>query len=107
MKVVTASQMHELDRRATEDFDIPSLLLMENAGLQAVLEMERSFPRLRPSRVAIVCGRGNNGGDGFVVARHLFDRGTAVEVFLLARSEERRVGKECTSWCRSRWSPYH
>lgn len=88
MKVVTASQMRELDRRATEEFGIPSLLLMENAGLQAVLEMERSFPRLRPSRVAIVCGRGNNGGDGFVVARHLFERGTAVEIFLLAKRSD-------------------
>lgn len=85
MKVVTASQMRELDRRATEEFNIPSLLLMENAGLQAVLEMERSFPRLSRSRVGIVCGKGNNGGDGCVVARHLFGRGTAVEVFLLAR----------------------
>ena len=88
MKVVTASQMRELDRRATEEFGIPSLLLMENAGLEAVLEMERSFPRLRASRVAIVCGRGNNGGDGFVVGRHLFDRGTSVEIFLLAKRSD-------------------
>lgn len=85
MKVVTASQMRELDRRATEEFGIPSLLLMENAGLQAVLEMERSFPRLLTGRVAVVCGKGNNGGDGLVVARHLFDRGTEVEVFLVAK----------------------
>jgi len=88
MKVATASQMRELDRRATEEFGIPLLLLMENAGLQAVLEMDRSFPRLNTSRVAIACGKGNNGGDGLVVARHLFDRGTAVEVFLLAKRSE-------------------
>ena len=88
MKVATASQMRELDRRATEEFGIPSLLLMENAGLQAVLEMDRSFPRLSTSRVTIACGKGNNGGDGLVVARHLFDRGTAVEVFLLAKKSE-------------------
>ena len=88
MKVVTASQMRELDRRATEEFGIPSLLLMENAGLQAVLEMERSFPRLRTSRVAVVCGKGNNGGDGLVAARHLFDRGMAAQVFLLATRRE-------------------
>lgn len=88
MRVVTASQMRELDRRAIEEFGIPSLLLMENAGLQAALEMERSFPHLRRSRVAVVCGRGNNGGDGFVVARHLFDRGTTVEVFLLAKRSD-------------------
>jgi NAD(P)H-hydrate epimerase len=88
MKVATASQMRELDRRATEEFGIPSLLLMENAGLQAVLEMDRSFPGLGTLRVAVVCGKGNNGGDGLVVARHLFDRGTAVEVVLLAERGE-------------------
>ena len=88
VSVVTASQMRELDRRATEEYGIPSLLLMENAGLQAVLEMERAFPLLTQRRVAVVCGKGNNGGDGFVVARHLFDRGVAVEVVLLARQTE-------------------
>src|SRR5574337_2105710 len=86
--VVTAGQMRELDRRAAEEYGIPSLLLMENAGLQAVLELERAFPRLVHRRVVIVCGKGNNGGDGFVVARHLFNRGVAVEVVLLARQTE-------------------
>ncbi|VUZ84830.1 carbohydrate kinase [Candidatus Methylomirabilis lanthanidiphila] len=86
--VVTAGQMRELDRRATEEYGIPSLLLMENAGLQAVLELERAFPRVTQCRVAVVCGKGNNGGDGFVAARHLFNRGVAVEVVLLARQTE-------------------
>ncbi len=88
VSVVTASQMHQLDRRATEEYGIPSLLLMENAGLQTVLELERAFPHLARSRVAVVCGKGNNGGDGLVVARHLFNRGITVEVFLLARQTE-------------------
>lgn len=88
VRVVTASQMRQLDRRATEEYGIPSLLLMEHAGLQAVLELERAFPHLARSRVAVVCGKGNNGGDGLVVARHLFDRGITVEVFLLARQTE-------------------
>ncbi|MBZ0160812.1 MAG: NAD(P)H-hydrate dehydratase [bacterium] len=88
VSVVTAGQMRELDRRATEEYGIPSLLLMENAGLQAVLELERAFPHLTRGRIAVVCGKGNNGGDGFVVARHLCNRGTAVEVFLLARQTE-------------------
>ncbi|MBI2883973.1 MAG: NAD(P)H-hydrate dehydratase [Candidatus Methylomirabilis oxyfera] len=85
VNVVTAGQMRELDRRATEEYGIPSLLLMENAGLQAVLELERVFPLLTQRHVAIVCGKGNNGGDGFVVARHLFNREIAVKVLLLAR----------------------
>ena len=88
VSVVTASQMRQLDRRATEEYGIPSLLLMENAGLQTVRELERAFPHLARSRVAVVCGKGNNGGDGLVVARHLFDRGITVEVFLLARQPE-------------------
>ena len=90
LHVVTAAQMREMDRRATEEYGIPSLLLMENAGLQATLELERAFPLLAQRRVAIVCGKGNNGGDGFVVARHLFDREIAVEVLLLARQTEIR-----------------
>lgn len=89
--VVTAGQMRELDRRATEEYGIPSLLLMENAGLQAVLELERAFPRVTQCRVAVVCGKGNNGGDGFVAARHLFNRGVAVEVVLLARQTETKA----------------
>src|SRR5574337_1178399 len=88
VSVVTASQMRRLDRRATEEYAIPSLLLMENAGLQAVLELERAFPNLTRSRVAVICGKGNNGGDGLVVARHLFNRGITVEVLLLARQTE-------------------
>lgn len=88
VRVVTAGQMRELDRRATEEYGIPSLVLMENAGLQAALELERAFPRLVRRRVVIVCGKGNNGGDGFVMARHLVNRGIAVEVVLLARQTE-------------------
>lgn len=88
ISVVTASQMRQLDRRATEEYGIPSLLLMENAGIRAVIELEHAFPHLTRYRVAVVCGKGNNGGDGFVVARHLANRGIAIEVLLLARQTE-------------------
>src|SRR5574341_1472128 len=88
IKVVTATEMQELDRRASAEYGIPSLLLMENAGTETVREMLAAFPDLPRMRVAIVCGRGNNGGDGFVIARHLLNRGTSVETFLLARREE-------------------
>ncbi len=88
IKVVTATEMQELDRRATAEYGMPSLLLMENAGTETVREMLAAFPALPSLRVAIVCGRGNNGGDGFVIARHLLNRGTLVETFLLARREE-------------------
>jgi NAD(P)H-hydrate epimerase len=88
IKVVTATEMQELDRRASAEYGIPSLLLMENAGTETVREMLAAFPDLPRMRGAIVCGRGNNGGDGFVIARHLLNRGATVETFLLARRED-------------------
>jgi NAD(P)H-hydrate epimerase len=84
MKILTAKQMGEVDRLSSERFLIPSLLLMENAGRSVVDEIERSVPRFRAGRTLIICGRGNNGGDGLVVARHLVMRGAAPEVLLLA-----------------------
>ncbi len=88
MKVVTAREMREIDRRCTDEFGIPSLLLMELAGLGVVREMERAFPEVGRRRVAVLCGKGNNGGDGFVIARHLANRGAAVQAFLFARGED-------------------
>jgi len=79
-KVVTAAQMSALDRRATEEYGIPSLLLMENAG-RAVFEVARELlESLWGKRVLVVCGQGNNGGDGFVVARHLHNAVAAVTI---------------------------
>ena len=88
MKVVTAKEMQELDRRAEAEYGVSSLIMMENAGAAAVREMERYFPRLHRSRVGVVCGKGNNGGDGLVVARHLANRGAHVQVLLLAKKDE-------------------
>lgn len=81
MKTVTVAEMRELDRRATEEFGIPSLLLMENAG-RGIAEL--IFNRFQGKRVAIFSGRGNNGGDGMVVARHLWNKGYEIVLFLLA-----------------------
>ena len=82
MKLVTASEMRELDRQAIQDLGIPSLVLMENAGRTTYQILRREFPGL-PGEVAVVAGRGNNGGDGFVVARYLANAGIPVAVFLL------------------------
>jgi hydroxyethylthiazole kinase-like uncharacterized protein yjeF len=82
MKLVTASEMQELDRRAIQDLGIPSLVLMENAGRTTYQILRREFPGLQ-GEVAVVAGRGNNGGDGFVVARYLANAGLPVAVFLL------------------------
>jgi ADP-dependent NAD(P)H-hydrate dehydratase / NAD(P)H-hydrate epimerase len=83
MRVLNTEQMREADRRTIEDIGIPSIVLMENAGRQAVAAMEAAFEELASSHVAVVCGRGNNGGDGFVVARTLIQRGVDTSVFLL------------------------
>ena len=83
MRVLNTEQMREADRLTIEDIGIPSIVLMENAGRQAVAAMEAAFEDLGTSRVAVICGRGNNGGDGFVIARTLLQRGVDTEVFLL------------------------
>src|SRR5262245_47020753 len=85
MRVLTSSQMKDADKRAIEDIGIPSLVLMENAGRQTVAAMEAMYSDLADRRVGVLCGRGNNGGDGFVVARTLLQRGVDVAVFLIGR----------------------
>jgi len=90
MRVLNAAQMREADRRTIQDIGIPSLVLMENAGRQAVAAMEAAFADLTDRRVAVLCGRGNNGGDGFVVARTLIQRGVDVSVFLVGQVSEVR-----------------
>lgn len=88
MRVLTADQMREADRATIEDLGIPSLVLMENAGRQVVAAIEASFPDLAMRRVAVLAGRGNNGGDGFVVARTLMERVADVPVFVVGRLAE-------------------
>ena len=83
MRVLNTEQMREADRRTIEDIGIPSVVLMENAGRQAVAAMEAAFEDLATSHVGVLCGRGNNGGDGFVIARTLVQRGIETSVFLL------------------------
>src|SRR5438128_6889026 len=83
MRVLNSAQMREADRRTIDEIGIPSLVLMENAGRQTVAAMEAMYSDLGERRVAVLCGRGNNGGDGFVVARTLVQRGVDVSVFLV------------------------
>jgi NAD(P)H-hydrate epimerase len=90
MRVLNTEQMREADRRTIEDIGIPSIVLMENAGRQAVAAMEAAYEDIAASRVAVICGRGHNGGDGFVVARTLIQRGIETAVFLLGSVAEVR-----------------
>ena len=68
MKIVTAAEMREIDRLTTEKYGIPSLTLMENAGSAVAEFAQKHFDF---NSVCVVCGKGNNGGDGFVAARKL------------------------------------
>jgi hydroxyethylthiazole kinase-like uncharacterized protein yjeF len=90
MRVLNTQQMREADRRTIDEIGIPSVVLMENAGRQSVAAMEAAFEDLADSHVGVLCGRGNNGGDGFVVARTLIQRGVETSVFLLGSVAEVR-----------------
>jgi NAD(P)H-hydrate epimerase len=83
MRILNAAQMREADRYTIEEIGIPSLVLMENAGRQVVAAIESAYENRLDGRVAVLCGRGNNGGDGFVVARTLLQRGVDAAVFVI------------------------
>lgn len=106
---ITREQAKELDRRAIQDYEIPGVVLMENAGAGAarfiqsfiIHSYSRQIPiadnTLQPAmsdlatsnqKVLIVCGKGNNGGDGFVIARHLHNQNIPVQVFLIGKKEQ-------------------
>ena len=84
MRVVRRDEMRAIDKRATAEFKIPSILLMENAG-RGVAETIEEYFDAQDFDVLCVCGKGNNGGDGFVIARHLANSGAAVEIILLGK----------------------
>ena len=85
MKIITAQEMAELDRHAIQDLGIPSLTLMENAGRFVAEEAAKMSPG---PGIVVICGKGNNGGDGFVAARYLKDKEFDVTVALIGRMGE-------------------
>ena len=86
MKIVSARQMQELDRATISDFGIPGAVLMENAGRGTYEKIVEKAPDATGKRIAVLCGRGNNGGDGFVIARCFHNEGASVTAFLFADS---------------------
>lgn len=88
--VSSAAQMQRYDRLAITKYRIPGLLLMENAGRAFTDALEKWCGPLQGKHVVVVCGKGNNGGDGCVVARHLANRGSSVGVVLLGKRNEVR-----------------
>ncbi|HEX8817107.1 MAG TPA: NAD(P)H-hydrate dehydratase [Terriglobales bacterium] len=88
MKIVTASEMREIDRVTSQKFGLPSLTLMENAGAAVAGFVSSRFPGVK--RIGVVCGKGNNGGDGFVATSKLRESGKDVQILLLADPAELR-----------------
>ena len=90
LPVFTAAEMRALDARAVRELGIPGPRLMDNAGTGAAARIAGWLAPIRGKKVVVVCGKGNNGGDGFVVARRLKARGAAVRVLLVGRRAEVR-----------------
>jgi ADP-dependent NAD(P)H-hydrate dehydratase / NAD(P)H-hydrate epimerase len=88
MKIVTAAQMQALDSRTITEAGIPGRTLMEQAGTAVVAAMEHAYGSLAQKRVTVLCGKGNNGGDGFVVARLLRGKRARPSFLLLAHAND-------------------
>lgn len=88
MKIATAKDMRQIDKKSMEVYGVPELVLMENAGVQVAREMENLLGEVAQKRICICCGQGNNGGDGMVAARHLANGGARVKVFFLGDTEK-------------------
>ena len=84
MKVLTAAQMQDLDRAAIQEIGIPGVVLMENAGRGMAMQILDRFAELKPGPVLVLAGKGNNGGDGYVIARHLREQGWQADTLVLA-----------------------
>jgi len=88
MKLLTSNEMRELDNLTTEKIGIAGLILMENAGKKVAELIEEKSSPLPGKLIYIFCGRGNNGGDGLVAARHLFNKRCRVKVFLATQKDK-------------------
>ncbi len=81
MKILNSEQMRNVDKRTTERFGIPSIVLMENAAIAVIDAIEAHYPNV--DRAAVFCGTGQNGGDGLAIARHLENRGVVPVIFVV------------------------
>src|SRR5271163_678925 len=88
MKILSAAEMREVDRLTTARYGIPGVTLMENAGASVAEFIAQRWPKFAQRRIVVLCGKGNNGGDGFVAARHLLELGAKPEVYLFAAPDE-------------------
>ena len=95
MYLVTANEMQKMDRSTIESFGLPGRILMENAGWGATQFFLEQFKDAANKKIGVIAGRGNNGGDGFVIARYLAQKGIRVTVYLL--SERQKVSGDAAA----------
>jgi NAD(P)H-hydrate epimerase len=95
MYLVTANEMQKMDRSTIESFGLPGRILMENAGRGATQFFLEQFKNAENKKIGVIAGRGNNGGDGFVIARYLAQKGMSVTVYLL--SERHKVSGDAAA----------
>src|ERR1700730_10329664 len=90
MKVLTAAEMRKVDHLTTERYGIPSLQLMETAGTRVADACHKfvGAAATRPAKIAVLCGKGNNGGDGLVAAWHLKSLGARGKVYLFSEPRD-------------------
>lgn len=106
MKILDAAQMRNIDRRATERFGVPSIVLMENAALAVADVIHDHYPQI--DRAAIFCGTGQNGGDGLALARHLLNRGVVPQLMVVGdRSRLRGEARTNLEICERLGLPIH
>jgi NAD(P)H-hydrate epimerase len=86
MRVVTPAQMSEIDAKTIKDIGIPGAVLMENAALKVVEEAIKSLGSVSGKYIVLLAGKGNNGGDAFAVARHLYNKGAIIKLFVVAKT---------------------
>ena len=88
MEYVTVEEMRNLDKYAIENIGIPSIVLMENAAIRVFDEIKNEISQIKEKKILVVCGKGNNGGDGLALTRHLQNNNAIVNVILLTNKEE-------------------
>lgn len=101
MKITSAAQMREMDRQTIEDYGVSSIVLMENAAHCVVEAIAHRYSPLRGRQIAIVCGKGNNGGDGLAIARHLATRYGVDVTLWLATDPARFAGDAAVNYALS------
>src|SRR5215472_9664925 len=105
MKILTAAEMGTTDRRTAEEFAVPLNVLMENAGTAVAKFCLAQYPNAE--HVVVLCGKGNNGGDGFVAARHIAREGRRVTIALLGLASEVKAGEAAEALARLRAETPH